>query len=35
MIEEEEKIKQGNSGIKEWTDKDDKIGNMVDLYYEL
>jgi len=34
--EEEEKIKQENSGIREWTEEDDnKIGNMVDPYYKL
>jgi len=33
---EEEEIEQGNSGIKEWTEKDNNnIGNMDDLYYEL
>jgi len=33
---EEEETKQGNLGIKEWTEEDnDKIGNMVNLYYEL
>jgi len=35
MIEEEEEIEQGNSGIREWTDEDDEMGNMVDPYYEL
>jgi len=34
-IKEEEEIKQGNLGIRKWTDEDNKIGNMVDLYYEL
>ena len=34
--EKEEKIEQENSGIREWTEEeDDKIGNMVDPYYEL
>ena len=34
--EKEEEIKQESSGIKEWTEKDDKkMGNMVDPYYEL
>ena len=34
--EEEEEIKQGNLGIKEWTEEDDnEIGNMIDPYYEL
>jgi len=35
MIEEEEEIEQGNSEIREWTDEDDEMGNMVDPYYEL
>jgi len=35
-IKEEEEIEQGNSGLKEWTEKDDdEMGNMVDLDYEL
>jgi len=34
-IEEEEEIKQGNSEIREWTNKDDEIDNIADLYYEL
>ena len=34
--EEKEEIEQGNSGIKEWIEKDnDDIGNMDDPYYEL
>jgi len=34
--EKEEEIEQESSGIKEWTEKDDKeMGNMVDPYYEL
>ena len=34
--EEEEEIKQGNSRIKEQTEEDNnKIGNMIDPYYEL
>jgi len=34
--EEEEEIKQENSGIREWTEEDDdEVGNMVDPYYEL
>jgi len=34
--EEKEEIKQGNSGIKEWTEEDDdEIGNIVDPYYKL
>jgi len=32
MIEEEKEIEQGNSGIREWTDEDDEIDNMVNLY---
>jgi len=36
MIEEKEKIKQEDSGLREWTEEnEDKMGNMVDLYYEL
>jgi len=32
-ITEEKEIKEENSGVKEWTEKDnDKIGNMIDLY---
>jgi len=34
-IKEEEEIKQGNLGIREWTDEDDEMGNIVDPYYEL
>ena len=35
-IAEEEEIKEENSGVKEWTEEnDDKIGNMIDPYYEL
>jgi len=34
--EEEKEIKQGNSGIKEWTEEDDDdMGNICDPYYEL
>ena len=34
--EEEEKIEQENSGIREWTEEDDdEVGNIVDPYYEL
>ena len=34
--EEEEEVKQENSGIREWTEEDDdEIGNMVDPYYKL
>ena len=35
-IEEKEKIKQENSGLREQTEEDkDEIGNMVNPYYEL
>ena len=34
-IKEEEEIEQGNLGIREQTNEDDKIGNIVNLYYEL
>jgi len=35
-ITKEEEIKKKNSGVKEWTKEDDnKMGNMMDLYYEL
>ena len=34
-IEEEEEIKQRNSGLREWTEEDDEMGNMVDSYYKL
>jgi len=35
-IAEEKEIKEENSGVREWTEEDDnKIGNMIDLYYEL
>jgi len=34
-IKKEEKIKQENSGIREWTEEDDEMGNIVDPYYEL
>jgi len=34
--EKEEEIGQGNSGIKEWTEKDDDdMGNIYDPSYEL
>ena len=34
--EEEEEIDQENSGVREWTkENEDKMDNMVDLYYEL
>ena len=35
IIKEEEEIEQGNSGIRDQTDKDDKMGNIADPYYEL
>jgi len=36
MITEEEEIKEGESGVREWTKEDDnKMGNMANLYYEL
>ena len=36
MIEEEDKIKQEDSRLREWTEEDeDEMGNMVDSYYEL
>jgi len=36
MILEEEEIEKGKSGVREWTEEDDdKMGNMVDPYYEL
>jgi len=35
-IPEEEEVEEEKSGVREWTKKDeDKIGNMVDPYYEL
>ena len=35
-ITKEEEIKKENSGVKEWTKEDnDKMGNIMDLYYEL
>ena len=35
-ITKEEEIKKENSGVKEWTkEDDDKMGNIMDLYYEL
>jgi len=34
-IKEEEGIEQGNSGIRDQTDKDDEMGNIADPYYEL
>ena len=36
MIKEEEEVEQDKSGVREQTEEgDDKIGNMVDPYYEL
>ena len=36
IITEEEEIKKEKSGVREWTkEDDDKMGNMVDPYYEL
>jgi len=35
IIKEEKEIEQGNSRIREWTDKDDEMGNIDDPYYEL
>ena len=33
---EEEEIEEEKSGVREWTEEDDnKIGNIVDLYYKL
>ena len=35
-IVEEEKIREKNSGVREWMEEDDdKIGNIMDPYYEL
>jgi len=35
-IPEEEEIKEEESGVREWMEEDDdKMGNMVDPYYEL
>jgi len=35
-ISEEEETEKEKSGVREWTEKDeDKMGNMVDPYYEL
>ena len=34
-IEKEEEIKQGKLGIREWTDEDNEMDNIVDPYYEL
>jgi len=36
MIPEKEEIEEEDSGIREWTEENDnKIDNLVDLYYEL
>jgi len=35
-ILEEEESKEEKLGVREWTEEDDdKMGNMIDLYYEL
>jgi len=34
-IKEEEEIEQGNLEIREWTDENDGMGNIIDPYYEL
>ena len=35
-IVEEEEIEEEKSGVREWAEEDDnKIGNIVDLYYKL
>ena len=34
-IKEEEEIEQENSGIREWIEENNEIGNMVDSHYEL
>jgi len=35
-IPEEEEVKEEKLGVREWTEEDeDKMGNMVDPYYEL
>jgi len=35
-ILEEEEIEEEKSGVREWTEEDDdRMGNMVDPYYEL
>jgi len=33
--EEEKEIEQERLGSKEWTEDDDEMGNICDLYYEL
>jgi len=35
MIPEEEEIEEDKLGVREWTEDDDKMGNMVDPCYEL
>jgi len=36
MINEKEEIEKEKLGVREWIEKDDdKIGNMIDPYYEL
>ena len=36
MIMKEEKIRNKNSGVREWTEEDDnEMDNMVNPYYEL
>jgi len=36
MIPEEEEAKKEKSGVREWTEEDgDKMGNMINPYYEL
>jgi len=35
-IPEEEEIKEGESGVREWTEENNnEMGNVVDPYYEL
>jgi len=35
-ILEEEEVEEEKSGVQDWTEEDeDKMGDMVDLYYEL
>jgi len=34
-IPEEEEIKEDKLGVREWTEDDDEMGNMVSLCYEL
>jgi len=35
MVKEEEEIEQKDSEIREQTEEDDEMGNIVDLYYKL